>query len=77
MLGSKEIEGKMTALERDAWQSFRNVVHGFLGRNKADNYQDLVGTVMQTYCRLGNRMSLTLILLSLCEGATKIKFRVP
>ena len=44
MLGSKELEGKMTALERDAWQSFRNVVHGFLGRNKADNYEDLVET---------------------------------
>ena len=36
MLGSKELEGKMTVLERDAWQSFRNVVHGFLGRNKTD-----------------------------------------
>ena len=36
------IRSKVTALERDAWQSFRNVVHGFLGRNKADNYEDLV-----------------------------------
>ena len=44
MLGSKELEGKMTALERNAWQSFRNVVHGFLGRNKAENYEDLVET---------------------------------
>ena len=60
MLGSKELEGKMTALERDAWQSFRNVVHGFLGRNKADNYEDLVETLLQTYCKLGSRMSLKL-----------------
>ena len=44
MLDSKELEGKMTALERDAWQSFRNVVHGFQGRNKADNYEDPVET---------------------------------
>ena len=58
MLGSKELQGKMTALERDAWQSFRNVVHGFLGRNKADNYEDLVETLLQTYCKLGSRMSL-------------------
>ena len=57
-LGSKELEGKMTALERDAWQSFRNVVHGFLRRNKADNYEDLVETLLQTYCKLGSRMSL-------------------
>ena len=58
MLGSKELEGKMTALERDAWESFRNVVHGFLGRNKADNYEDLVETLLQTHCKLGSRMSL-------------------
>ena len=58
MLGSKELEGKMTALERDAWQSFCNVVHAFLGRNKADNYKDLVETLLQTYCKLGSRMSL-------------------
>ena len=58
MLDSKELEGKMTALERDAWQSFRNVVHGFLGRNKADNFEDLVETLLQTYCKLGSRMSL-------------------
>ena len=41
----------MTALERDAWQSFCNVVHDFLGRNKADNYEDLVETLLQTYCK--------------------------
>ena len=58
MLGSKELEDKMTTLERDAWQSFRNVVHGFLGRNKANNYEDCVETLLQTYCKLGCRMSL-------------------
>ena len=58
MLGSKALENKMTALERDAWQSFRNVVHGFLGRNKANNYEDSVETSLQTYCKLGSRMSL-------------------
>ena len=58
MLGSKELEGKMIDLERDAWQSFRNVVHGFLERNKADNYEYIVETLLQTYCKLGSRMSL-------------------
>ena len=52
MLGSKESEDKMTALERNAWQSFYNVVHGFLGRNKVDNYEDFVETFLQTYCNL-------------------------
>ena len=36
ILGSKKLENKMAALEKDAWQSFRNLVHGFLGRDKAD-----------------------------------------
>ena len=58
MLGSKELEDNRTALERDAWQSFRNVVHGFLRRNKADNYKDLAETLLQTYFKLGSRMSL-------------------
>ena len=49
---------ELSALERDAWQSFRNAVHGFLGRNKADNYEELVETLLQTYCKLGSRMSL-------------------
>ena len=58
MLDSKALEDKMTDLERDAWQSFRNVVHSFLERNKADNYEDSVEILLQTYCNLGSRMSL-------------------
>ena len=55
---SKELEDKMNDLERDAWQSFREVVHGFLGRNEADNYEDLVEALMQSYCKLRCRMSI-------------------
>ena len=58
MLGSKELEDKMTAVERDAWQSFRNVVYGFLGRSRADNYKDSVQTLPQTCSNFGSRMSL-------------------
>jgi len=58
MLDSKELEDKMNDLERDAWQSFREVVHGFLGRNKADNYEHLVETLLQSYYKLGCRMSI-------------------
>jgi len=56
MLGSKELEDKMNDLEKDAWQSFCKVVHGFLGRNKADNYEDLVEALLQSYCKFGCRM---------------------
>ena len=71
VLGYKKFEDKMTALKRDAWQSFRYVVYGFLGRNKADNYGDFVETLVQTYCKLGSRMSLkctTCILTGIFSG---------
>ena len=55
MLGPKKLEDKMTALK--TWQSFCNVVHGFLERNKAE-YKDSVETLVQTYCKLESRMSL-------------------
>ena len=57
MLGSRESEDKMTALERDAWQSFRNVNHDFLERDKPDNYEHSLETLLQIYCKLGSRMS--------------------
>ena len=40
-------------------------MHGFLGRNKADNYEDFVETLLQTYCKLGSRMSLKILVFSL------------
>ena len=33
-------------------------MHGFLGRNKADIYEDFVETLLQAYYKLGNTMSL-------------------
>ena len=52
MLGSNELEGKMSAFERNTWKSFSNLVHGFLGRNKADNHEDLVENLVQAYHKL-------------------------
>ena len=56
-LSSKELKDKMSALKKDAWQSICNVEHGFLGRNNAENYEDSIETLLQTYCKLGSRMS--------------------
>lgn len=38
----QRFRGKMSALERNAWQIFRNLVNGFLDSNKADYFEDLV-----------------------------------
>ena len=58
MLGSKELEDKMNNLERDAWQSFREAVHVFFGRNKADNYENLVEALLQAWMQDVNKIAL-------------------
>jgi hypothetical protein len=57
MLASKELENKMTRLEKNAWNAFRQVVCGFLGNNKSKNYAELVENLMKHYELLGCRMS--------------------
>ena len=66
--GSKELEDNMNDLERDANQSFREVVHGFLGRNKADNYEDLVEALLQSWMQDVNKNALFAFSLRLFLG---------
>ena len=40
------------------WNSFVAVVHGFLGNHKAENYVQLVQTLIKNYVKMGCRMSL-------------------
>jgi hypothetical protein len=58
MLESQELENKMTAPEKKAWQAFRQVVDGFLGNRK--HYQQLIDALLKQYQRLGCRMSIKL-----------------
>ena len=44
--------------ERAAWSSFVAVVQGFLGNHKAENYVELVQTLIKNYAKMGCRMSL-------------------
>ena len=44
--------------ELAAWQSFKSVVHGFLGKRKDDNYRTLVTNLLECYKRMGCNMSL-------------------
>jgi hypothetical protein len=60
MLNSDELENKMTAQEKKAWQAFRNVVDGFLGNKKSELYKELVNDLLKQYKRMGCRMSLKL-----------------
>ena len=44
--------------EKAAWNSFVAVVRGFLGNHKAENYVQLVQTLIKNYAKMGCRMFL-------------------
>ena len=44
--------------EKLVWGSFKFVVKGFLGNRGAQNYEDLVNNLLQSYQKLGRNMSL-------------------
>ena len=48
----------MTAVEKRAWEAFVSVVKNFLGNEKAENYKDMVETMLQSYHNLGCNMSI-------------------
>ena len=60
MLACEELEGQMSDLERNAWQAFRMIVEGFLGKHRRDDYAMLVSNLIKSYEKLGCRMSLKL-----------------
>ena len=44
--------------EKAAWDSFKFVRKGFLGNRRAQNYEELVNRILQSYQKLGCNMSL-------------------
>ena len=60
MLASEELEKQMSDWERNAWQTFRLIVEGFLGNHRRDDYATVVSNLIKSYENLGCRMSLKL-----------------
>ena len=54
----------ITGDEQRPWHAFREVVTGFLGNRRADNYKDLVGELLYSYQKLGCNMSVKFHFLS-------------
>ena len=48
----------MNVLEADAWTGFVGVVQNFLGNKKADNFVNIVQSMLDAYRRLGANMSI-------------------
>ena len=60
MLASEKLEEQMSDLERNAWQAVRTIVTGFLGNHQRDDYAMVVSNLIESYEKLGCRMSLKL-----------------
>ena len=60
LLTSEELEEQMSDLERNVWQTFRMIVEGFLGNHRRDDYAIMVANLIESYEKLGCRMSLKL-----------------
>ena len=43
--------------EKTAWDSFKFAVKGFLGNRRAQNYEELVNNLSQSYQKIGCNMS--------------------
>jgi len=57
LLGDEVFEHIITGDEKRAWHAFREVVTGFVGNRRADNYKDLVEEILSSYEKLGCNMS--------------------
>ena len=53
-----EFANLLNRTKKTAWNSFGAVVHGFLGNTKAENYLQLVQTLIKNYAKMRYRMSL-------------------
>jgi hypothetical protein len=60
MLAYRDLEQTMTIVERNPWEVFRMVLTYFLGKNKYENYLEIVESLIQHYEVLGYRMSVKL-----------------
>ncbi|XP_053968164.1 uncharacterized protein LOC128869618 [Anastrepha ludens] len=58
VLKDEEFQKKLTAKEKAAWISFKEVCANFLGSRRSDKYKTLVTNMLKNYERLGCNMSL-------------------
>jgi len=64
LLRDEVLERIITGDEQRAWHVFREVVAGFVGNRRADNYNDLVEELLSPYQKLGFNISVKIRFLS-------------
>jgi hypothetical protein len=60
LFNDDNFEKSLLRKERTAWIAFKDVVENFLGNKKADNYAELVHTMLESFHKMGCRMSVKL-----------------
>lgn len=63
VIEDKDFHKSLEPIEKTAWKCFKNVVSGFLGNHKEDNYEDLIAKLLDSYHKMGVRQSLKIHLL--------------
>lgn len=58
LLEDDQFESYLSKVEKKAWKSFRNLVHGFLGNYRDPMFKQLVNDLLKFYEAIGARMSL-------------------
>jgi hypothetical protein len=58
LMQDAKFEKQLTQVEKVAWSSFKNVTKHFWGNIKAENFQDIVRELLDSYQTLGCNMSL-------------------
>lgn len=57
MLKSEKFVTLLSPFERAAFQSIRDVIDNFLGNHRADNYREIIATMMENFRRIKVNMS--------------------
>jgi hypothetical protein len=57
MIRSEKFERLLSPFERAAFQSIKSVINNFLGNHRADNYQEIIKTMMENFHRIRINMS--------------------
>lgn len=64
LMASQEFFNLLTRIEKKAWNSFKAVVHNFLGNSKAENHVELITDLITNCSAMGCNMSLKLHMLA-------------
>jgi len=65
LIKDKYFDSLFQGNEEAAWDSFKLVVKGFLGNRRAQNYEELINNLLQSYQKLGCNMALKIHFLHL------------